>query len=122
MRQQKYDHYKFSRAQMARCVCNDCGVNVIKRGDYCMINPQIWEDQFRLGWSDNLCIACIEARLGRQLTLLDFCCFPSVEGYPASEVLISRFAGTGTKAEAAQESIQAQSTRRSRRSRPSHRI
>ena len=43
--------YKFSRREIARCKCIDCGVNVIRAGDYCMLKPQIWETELRLGWS-----------------------------------------------------------------------
>ena len=32
-------HYKLSPRQIARCCCNDCGVNVIEAGDYCMLRP-----------------------------------------------------------------------------------
>ena len=32
-------HYKLSPRQIARCRCNDCGVNVIEAGDYCMRAP-----------------------------------------------------------------------------------
>jgi hypothetical protein len=76
-------HYKFSRREIARHRCLDCGVNVIEAGDYCMLQPDIWERQFALGWRDNLCIACIERRLSRELTLADFCCLASVEGFPS---------------------------------------
>ena len=60
--------YKFSPEEIARHRCLDCGVNVIEIGDYCMVQSEIWRDQFGLGWDDNLCIACIEKRLGRRLT------------------------------------------------------
>ena len=53
-------HYKLSPRQIARCRCNDCGVNVIEAGDYCMLRPRIWRDTFGLGITDNLCLACIE--------------------------------------------------------------
>jgi len=86
-------HYKFSAKEIARHKCLDCGVNVIEAGDYCMITRQIWEGQFKLGWNDNLCLACIEKRLGRKLRpMLDV--DPAfVEGYPSSDVLLDRFIG-----------------------------
>jgi hypothetical protein len=59
-------HYTFSPEQIAKCICKDCGENVIERGDYCMIATSIWEGTLKLSWDDNLCIGCIERRLGRQ--------------------------------------------------------
>ena len=84
--------YKFSSREIARHKCIDCGVNVIEIGDYCMLTPKIWNDKFHLKWTDNLCIKCIEARLGRRLRpgLLDLCSLPFVEGFPASAILINR--------------------------------
>jgi hypothetical protein len=90
-------HYKFSRKQIARFTCNDCGVNVVKIGDFCMLKPQIWEGVLGLGWNDNLCVRCIEARLGRQLGLFDFGAPASVEGYPVSDTLVSRLGLGGEK-------------------------
>jgi hypothetical protein len=84
--------YKFSPEEIARHRCLDCGVNVIEIGDYCMVQSEIWRDQFGLGWDDNLCIACIEKRLGRRLTPHDlgFGFTPNVEGYPKSDALVER--------------------------------
>jgi len=84
--------YEFSKRQIARHKCIDCGVNVIEIGDYCMIASEIWEDQFKLGWDDNMCIACAETRLGRMLKPdeLEFGLTPPVKGYPKSELLLSR--------------------------------
>ena len=84
--------YKFSRREIARHRCNDCSKNVIKAGDYCMLDDDIWERQFGLGWNDNLCLACIEVRLGREVTMWDFICPPPhIEGYDMSETLSARF-------------------------------
>ena len=83
--------YRFSRRVIARNRCKDCGVNVIEIGDYTgPLQLEIWEGLFGLGWHDNLCIACIEKRLGRELTLADFVSFAYVEGYPPSETLLAR--------------------------------
>jgi hypothetical protein len=90
----RLNQYQFSPEQIARCKCNDCGVNVIEAGDYTMLKFEIWEDQFGLRWEDNLCVACIEKRLGRPFTILDFICFPSVEGYSMSAVLQDRLKET----------------------------
>jgi hypothetical protein len=85
--------YKFPRREIARHKCIGCGVNVIKIGDYCMLSGKIWDDVLHLGWDDNMCIACVEARLGRKLRPLfqgDFTGWPSVEGFPMSDVLKNR--------------------------------
>jgi hypothetical protein len=86
--------HKFSASDVAACKCNDCGTNVIKDGSYCMLHPRIWEKKFGLGWNDNLCLACIEARLGRKLSMarLDFISPPpQIEGYPTSDALWERY-------------------------------
>ena len=78
-------HYKLSPRQIARCRCNDCSVNVIEAGDYWMLRPRIWRNTFGLGITDNLCLACIERRLGRAITIGDVITFPIVDGYPMSD-------------------------------------
>ena len=109
-----FDQYRFSRSEIARCRCNDCGVNVIKIGDYCLLTLRIWEDQFGLGPYDNLCIACIEKRLGRKLTwLADFIGFPVVEGYPMSDTLLDRY---GFSNALAKEKARKRARRKARRS------
>jgi hypothetical protein len=83
--------YHFTPEQVSHFNCNDCGINVIERGDFCMLQHEIWDDQFGLGLYDNLCLACIETRLGRPLTEHDCICFPRVFGYPTSPALAERF-------------------------------
>jgi hypothetical protein len=84
--------------------CNDCGVNVIRAGEYYMLSPEIWEDKLHLKWDDNLCIGCLEARLGRKLrchvwtpTLViggDFLNFPkNPGGYKNSDRYTRRIMG-----------------------------
>jgi hypothetical protein len=85
--------YHFSRRQIARCKCLDCGVNVIRAGDYCLLDFGLWDDELHLGWHDNLCIVCIEERLGRRLVHDDFAGFPSVEGFVMSKTLSDRIIG-----------------------------
>ena len=88
--------YSFSAEELARLKCLDCGVNVIEVGDYCMLHPALWTDQLHLGWDDNLCIKCIELRIGRKLRPLlsgDFIGFPNVKGYPMSDILRDRIYG-----------------------------
>ena len=36
-------------------------------GEYYLVSPQLWEDKLHLKWDDNLCIGCLETRLGRKL-------------------------------------------------------
>jgi hypothetical protein len=50
------------------CPCNDCGVDCVEIGEYYMASPEVWERQLGLGWHDNLCIGCLEKRLGRRVT------------------------------------------------------
>jgi hypothetical protein len=82
--------YKLTTRAIARIKCDACGINIIKAGDYCMLQDEIWQEQFGLGWGDNLCIACIEQRLGREVTRDDFINCPQVEGYAMSLTLASR--------------------------------
>ena len=83
--------YRLSRRQIARHRCLDCGINVIKAGDYLMLRLEIWEDQFGLGWEDNLCLQCIERRLGRRITMHDTMNgIPTVAGHPMSAALYDR--------------------------------
>lgn len=58
---------KLSRKQLARYRCNDCSVNVVTIGEFYMTPPEIWEGELGLGWDDNLCIGCLETRLGRKV-------------------------------------------------------
>ncbi len=62
---------KLSKQVLARYRCNDCGVNVVEIGDWYMATPKIWRQQLGLGWDDNLCIACLEQRLGRRVGRAD---------------------------------------------------
>jgi hypothetical protein len=92
----KLHGYNVSQKEIGRHKCIDCGVNVIKIGDYCMLNPDLWKRQLGLSWNDNLCIACVETRLRRKLKLSDFGSFPRVEGFPMSDILADRL-GVGVK-------------------------
>ena len=51
--------------------CNDCGVDVWESGDWYMAPSKIWGDKLGLGWDDNLCLTCLERRLGRPVKLGD---------------------------------------------------
>ncbi|MFZ2652031.1 MAG: hypothetical protein WA210_18185 [Burkholderiaceae bacterium] len=72
--------------EIAWHACKDCSVNVIACGEYCLVNPDIWERKLGLGWGDNLCIGCIERRLGRELGMRDFAGWPNnPAGYSLSD-------------------------------------
>jgi hypothetical protein len=58
------------------CICNECGVDCAKIGEWYMASPKIW-DALHLGWDDNLCIGCLEQRLGRRIALRDLCRWPN---------------------------------------------
>jgi hypothetical protein len=93
----KPTRYRFSRREIARHKCLGCGVNVIKIGHYCMLNSDLWERELHLKSNDNMCIDCIERRIGRKLRGLDFISYPRVEGYPMSDTLLERLGFTGGK-------------------------
>jgi len=89
---------KFSRCEIERHRCLDCGVNVIEVGDYVMLSDELWQGELGLGGSDNLCINCIEKRLGRKLRMFtDIIYLPAVEGYRTSATLLARIEGEKPK-------------------------
>src|SRR5215475_9238569 len=63
-------------------VCKDCGANVGAMGEWCMLKNTIWEQVWpgtcqkstrtKMPMKHNLCIGCIEKRLGRRLSRRDF--------------------------------------------------
>jgi hypothetical protein len=53
-----------------RYECKDCGVDVLATGDWYMATPDLWGRQLGLGRDDNLCLACLERRLGRPVVPL----------------------------------------------------
>lgn len=80
-----------------RFACNDCGVNVLTSGEFYMCTAKIWEEQLGLGWRDNLCIGCLEQRLGRKVGPLwqvnsDFSLPPNYPWmYPTAPRLLDRY-------------------------------
>jgi len=58
---------KFVSKGLPKFPCNDCRVDVLQKGDWYMAQPEIWQAALGLGWNDNLCIECLEKRLGRKL-------------------------------------------------------
>jgi hypothetical protein len=93
----KPTRYRFSRREIARHKCLGCGVNVIKIGHYCMLNSDLWERELHLKGNDNMCIDCIEKRIGRKLRGLDFIDLPCVQGYLMSDILVERLGLTRGK-------------------------
>jgi hypothetical protein len=55
-----------SAEELARYVCNDCGVNVVEIGEFYMCPDKVWKGELGLGWEDNLCLGCLDERLGRE--------------------------------------------------------
>jgi hypothetical protein len=68
-----------SKKELARYRCNDCSINVVTAGEFYMLKGEIWEGQLGLGLHDNLCIGCLEKRLGRKVSLRDM---GSLQSYP----------------------------------------
>jgi hypothetical protein len=56
--------------------CKDCGANLIVIGEFCTLQPRIY-GLLGLDWADNLCVGCLEARLGRKLCPADMGTFPA---------------------------------------------
>ena len=59
------------------CPCNDCGVLTAEIGEWYMLRGDVWrsavpEARELNDESGYLCVGCMEARLGRELTLADF--------------------------------------------------
>lgn len=54
--------------------CKDCGENTLHTDEYYMVTNELWKEAARPGedGSGMLCIGCLEARLGRELTARDF--------------------------------------------------
>ena len=79
--------------------CNDCGIDVLAIGDWYLAHPKIWKEELGLGWDDNLCLACLEKRLGRPLRpgILDV--GPASSFFPSQPPLSARLIGLwkGTK-------------------------
>jgi hypothetical protein len=81
--------------------CTDCGFGTITGGERFMVKNDVWE----IAWADRfkpwhalygqqiLCIGCLESRIGRTLTCIDFTDVPlnwEWDDYPKSERLLDR--------------------------------
>jgi hypothetical protein len=58
---------KVAPLDLAKFKCNDCSVNVVSIGEFYMCPPRVWRDELGLSCDDNLCIGCLEKRLGRRV-------------------------------------------------------
>jgi hypothetical protein len=74
--------------------CADCGRNVIKIGEYTLVQPKVWK-RAGMEWKGNLCIACLEKRIGRKLRpWRDFISFPvNPGGFDNSDLYTRRIIG-----------------------------
>jgi hypothetical protein len=70
--------------------CNDCGVDVLAAGEWYMAGADIWNRQLGLSWSDNLCIGCLEQRLGRRVSFPEVGPASSRRNNPTSARLLDR--------------------------------
>ena len=55
-----------------RFLCLDCSVNTSESGEYYVVQSELWLSVVPSVTAGMLCIGCLEARIGRQLTADDF--------------------------------------------------
>lgn len=53
--------------------CKNCGVNTLTKGEYYMVTNDLWYSVMNKGM---LCVGCLETRLKRKLTPVDFTICP----------------------------------------------
>lgn len=68
--------------------CVDCGVHTGDIDEYYMVHDYVWPIDRGM-----LCIGCLEARIGRQLTFHDFQLVPGHTVWKRSERLADRMRG-----------------------------
>jgi hypothetical protein len=61
--------YKFS---ILSRFCDDCGKNLARAGEYYMVKDSVWEEAGMENGDGDLCISCLEDRIGRKLDRDDF--------------------------------------------------
>lgn len=61
-------------------LCMDCGVDINEINEYYMVHDKLW-DEFVPELYGDLCISCLEKRMGRLLTPGDFTHYPVNHGY-----------------------------------------
>jgi hypothetical protein len=70
-------------------LCVDCDVDTVWIDDYYMVRDDVWP----LEENGTLCVACLEARIGRRLTPADFTGAPINHDCEQSARLASRLRG-----------------------------
>lgn len=81
--------------------CWDCqketNHQLTKKGEWYMVEDEIWHIAMKKGHADFLCISCLEKRIKRTLTPKDFNNAPLnyLSGYRRSKTLINRMGGDG---------------------------
>lgn len=58
-------------AHLKQTLCEDCSINCIKTGNYYMVQDEVWQEAMPKK-DGQLCIRCLERRLGRWLVATDF--------------------------------------------------
>ena len=78
--------------------------------------PRDLGEKLGLGWNGNMCITCIETRIGREMTAeeVGFGLAPGIQGYPKSDLLLTR-AGFGEQLRKQREKAKRRRPRRRRR-------
>jgi hypothetical protein len=78
--------------------CNDCKINTVRCGEFYMLKHDLWKGKLKLGWNDNLCVGCLEARLGRKITIGDLAFLPTYRWMcPQSDRLNDRIGPRGCR-------------------------
>lgn len=65
----------------ARFICVDCSVDTCEIDEYYMVHDHLWAGVGMESDGGMLCIGCLEKRLGRTLTSVDFTAYPINQGY-----------------------------------------
>jgi hypothetical protein len=87
---------RLTPTDLAKYKCNDCDANVVTIGEFYMCPDEVWEGELGLGWNDNLCIGCLETRLGRRVRVWKditpvIPLYKWQQPYPTPERLLDRF-------------------------------
>ena len=77
-----------ARIKMNKEKCKDCKEEVIR--EYYMVWDEIWENAGMKCDGGQLCIGCLEKRIGRELVPDDFLEAPINDGYRSSDRLLDR--------------------------------
>ena len=62
--------YKISKLSPRKC--DDCGNNLAANHEFYMVKNEIWEEAGKENGEGDLCINCLEDRIGRKLNSKDF--------------------------------------------------